>query len=254
VSKLPLRVTAAPFWVAGGQAATVTLALGVKQPPFANRTPEQIELLIKAYSSDGDAIGSDSQVISITVPAARADSELSRYDVLAKMDLPKPGKYEIRLSAHSSAADTRGSVYVDFEVPDYRKEKLSFSGVVLSNALPADPVAPIRLLRDVVPVVPTSERTFSAADVVTAFMRVYQGGSDKIAAATMKISIQDATGKAVFTGNETIAVDRFTADRAADYQFRVPLDKLAAGEYLLTFDGALGKSAVRRDVRFTKNK
>lgn len=254
LSKLALRVTAAPFAAPGGQAGVVTLAVGVKQPAFANRTAEQIELLVKAYTADGDPKGSDSQMVSITVPAARADSEHSRYDVLAKMDIPKPGKYEIRLSAHSTAADTRGSVYVDFEVPDFRKEKVSLSGVVLNNALPLDPVAPARLLRDIVPVTPTSERSFTAADVVTAFMRVYQGGSDKLTSVPIKIQIQDEKGQAVFDRTETLKAESFRADRATDYQFRLPLSTLAMGEYLLTFEASAGKTSVRRNVRFQKSK
>jgi len=254
LSKLPLRVTAAPFWIPGGQAATVAIALGVKQPAFAGRTPEQIELLIKAYTADGDQKASDTQLIQLTVPAARAEVEHSRYDLLARIDLPRPGKYEVRLSAHSAAADTRGSVYVDVEVPDYRKEKLSLSGAILSNALPADPVAPPRLLRDVVSVVPTSERTFRSTDAVTAFMRLYQGGNDKLTPVGLKVTIQDAGGKQIFNTADTIAPERFNADRAADYQFRLPLDKLDAGEFLLTFEAAAGKSTARRDIRFTKSK
>ena len=99
-------------------------------------------------------------MIPITVPAARTDSDITRYEVLARVELPKPGKNQVRLSAHSAAADTRGSVYVDVDVPDFRKEKLSLSGVVLNSALPSAPVAPARALRDVVPLAPTSERAF----------------------------------------------------------------------------------------------
>ena len=54
LSELSLRVTAAPFAIPGGPSAVVTLALGVRQPAFAERTPEQIELLVKAFTPDGD--------------------------------------------------------------------------------------------------------------------------------------------------------------------------------------------------------
>ncbi len=145
LSALKLRATAAPFAVAGGPTAVVTLAIGVRQLPFVARTPEQIELLVKAFTADGDQRASDTQMIPITVPAARADSDESRYELLARIELPKPGKYEVRLSAHSIVADTRGSVYVDVDVPDFRKEKLSLSGVVLNSALPSAPVAPARV-------------------------------------------------------------------------------------------------------------
>jgi hypothetical protein len=250
LSKLALRVTAAPFAVPGSPSAVVTLALGLRQPAFAERTSEQVELLVKVFTSDGDERASDSQMIPITVPAARADSDVTRYEVLARVELPKPGKYQIRLSARSLAADTRGSVYVGVDVPDFRKENLSLSGVVLNSALPSGPVAPVRVLRDVVPLVPTTERAFVTSDIVTAFLRVYQGGSDRLAAVPIKVQIQNATGKSVFDRTDTVAADRFGEDRAADYQLRVPLATLVPGEYLLTFEATAGKVTARRDVRF----
>jgi hypothetical protein len=105
-SKLPLRATAAPFAATGGNGAQVTISLGIKQPAFAARTPEQSKVLIKAFTGRRRPAGSDSQMIPITVPAAKLDRDTSRYEVLARLDLPKPGKYQLRLSAHSAASDT----------------------------------------------------------------------------------------------------------------------------------------------------
>ena len=249
-SELALRATAAPFAVTGTEKSVVTLALGVRQPAFAGRTTEQIDLLIKAFTADGDPRGTDEQTIPISVPAAPTDSETSRYEVLARIELPKPGLYQLRLSAHSAASDTRGSVYVDLEVPNFRREKLSLSGVVLSQALPLAPVVPVRALRDVIPVVPTTERSFTPSDPVTAFLRLYQGGSDQLAALPVKIQVQDAAGKVVLEKAESIGADRFNTDRSAEYQLRLPLSTLTAGEYLLTFEASVGKVLARRDVRF----
>jgi hypothetical protein len=250
LSKLNLRTTAAPFAVAGTEKSVVTVALGVRQPAFADRTPEQVELLVKAFTADGDQKGSETQTIAITVPAGRMDADVSRYEVLARIEVPKPGKYELRLSAHSAAADTRGSVYVDVDVPDFRKAKLSLSGVVLNSALPSAPVAPPRALRDIVPLAPTTERAFRTSDIVTAFLRAYQGGDDKLAPVALKIQILDAVGKSVLDRTETIDGARFTHERAADYQLRLPLSTLTTGDYLLTFEATSGKITARRDVRF----
>ena len=108
----------------------------------------------------------------------------------------------------------------------------------------------MRLLRDVIPVVPTTERSFAPSDPVTAFLRLYQGGNDKLTAVPLKIQIQDAAGKAVFEKAESIGADRFSAERAAEFQLRLPLPTLTAGEYLLTIEGTTGKAVARRDVRF----
>jgi VWFA-related protein len=249
VAAVPLRATGAPFMGSGGS-ATVALAVGVQQPPFTERTPETIELLIRRFSPDGMDFGSDRQTIAISVPAARQDASLSRYDVLAKVDVPKPGRYQIRVAAHSDATDTRGSIYVEVDVPDFRNDRVSLSGVVV-NAIPATgPVAPVRLLNNLTPLTPTTERAFGTADIVTAFLRVYQGAGEKLASVPLKITIQDAAGKSVFNKTDALAPDRFSADHATDYQFRLPLATLKAGEHLLTFETVVGKTTARRDVRF----
>jgi hypothetical protein len=237
--------------VPGSDAAVLAISLGIRQPAFASRTPDQIELLLRSFTTTGDPKVGDDQVIPITIPAAPPSADVSRYEVLARLDVLKPGPYHVRLSAHSVASDTRGSVYVDVDVPDFRKDKVSLSGIVLNSALGAVPVAPLRLLRDTVPLTPTTERTFATADVVTAFLRVYQGAAEKLAAVPLKITIQDGAGKSVFDKTETLPADRFATDNAADYQFRLPLATLKTGEYLLTFETAAGKTTVRRDVRVT---
>jgi hypothetical protein len=92
-SKLALRATAAPFVLPGAEGAVVAFAIGIKQPAFAGRTAEQVDVLLKAFSADGDPKGSDDQTIPITVPAPPPNQDASRYEVLSRIDLPKPGKY-----------------------------------------------------------------------------------------------------------------------------------------------------------------
>jgi hypothetical protein len=208
--------------------------------------------VIRNFTSDGHERGSDTQTIPITVPAARADAPDSRYDVLARATLPKAGRYEIRIAAHSAISNTRGSVYLDVTVPDFRKDRVSLSGIILS-ALPAPgPVAPARALADLTPLVPMTERIFGAGDVVTAFARVYQGGNDAMAATTVTVRIVDAADKPVFEHAEPIAADRFDVKtRSADYQTRLRADGLAPGTYLLSIEAAAGRNAARRDIVFT---
>ena len=79
---------------------------------------------------------------------------------------------------------------------------------------------------------------------------MYQGGNDKLAAVPLTATIRDAAGKSVFSKADTIAADQYSTDRAADYQLRLPVAKLAVGDYLLTFEATSGKVAARRDVRF----
>jgi len=250
LSALNLRASASAFAVPGSEKAVIALAIGARQPALIARSTETVELLVKAFTADGDLKGSETQTIPLTVPAAPADRDISRYDLLARIEVPKPGKYEVRVSAHSDLSDTRGSVYIDVEVPDFKGAKLSLSGVVVSALATGSPAAPVRALNDLTPVVPTTERAFAASDLVTAFLRVYQGGSGKLSPITMKVRIADAADKSVFSQTDTLDVPQFDDQRSAPYQFRLPIKTLAVGKYLLTFEAAVGKTVVTRDVVF----
>lgn len=248
MAQLKLHAAAAPFVVPETGSSSIAVALRLDQPPFGARTPETIELLIKAQSSDGLWHGSDQQTIRMTVPAAR-NGAASLYEVLARIDVPGPGSYECRVAVQSEATDTRGSIFLDVAVPDFDKDAVSMSGVVMSRPIAALPIAPPRLLQDVMPVVPTSDREFAPADVVTAFVRLYQGRGAPAASAIVSMQIRDAAGKLVFDRSDLLPADRFN-QQAADYQSRLPLATLKTGDYLLTVEATVGKTTARRDVRF----
>ncbi|HEX5070698.1 MAG TPA: VWA domain-containing protein [Vicinamibacterales bacterium] len=249
MAELKLRAVATPFATAGDGASTIALAVRLDQPPFAVRTPETVDVLVKAQSSDGLWKGSDDQTVQVTVPAARSGAS-SPYEVLLRLEVPKPGGYEVRVAAHSEATDTSGSIFLDVVVPDFQNDAVSMSGVVMSRPLAPGPVAPARVLQDILRPVPTTEREFGSADSVMAFVRVYQA-VEKPASVPINVSIQDATGKRAFNKSDTLKPEAFGDARAADYQFLLPLETLKAGEYLLTLEIARGKVTVRRDVRFS---
>ncbi len=59
-------------------------------------------------------------------------------------------------------------------------------------------------------------------------------------------------GESVITATDSLAPDWFDATtHAGDYHFDLPLTKLAAGDYLLTFEASADKTVIRRDVRFS---
>ena len=152
------------------------VALGVRLPALAGRTPESVDLLIKAFTADNEA-ASDNPVISSRYrPHARMRT--SRY-ILARVTVPKPGR-RIAVTAHSDLVDTRGSVYVDVEVSISARTRCP-SGVIV-NAIPgAVRSRPAALQRPDVRDAAT-ERAFATTDIVTTSVRVYQGASEKVTA------------------------------------------------------------------------
>lgn len=247
---LSLRAAAIPFAGKRRDSATVALVVGLQHQGSGERANESVEVTINAFTTNGDAKGREVSTVPVALPAVRDDRRVP-YDVLSRIELPRPGKYQLRLSVHSAAVDRRGSIYIDVEAPDFRKEKLSMSGVVVGLLPGSGPVAPERGLSDITAVPPTTEREFSQADAATAFVRIYQGGSDPLGAVSLTSRVRDAKDEVVFTQEHMLVSDRFNKARAADFQLRLPLSKLVPGEYLLTIDGASGNAAAMRTLKFT---
>jgi VWFA-related protein len=248
---LPMEVTLAPFAQPGQRDATVTIALALRpRVPIAadarTSVHETIELETRAYSPEGDSRGSSRQTAMVAFrPGSTGETTI---EVLSRIAL-RPGRYSLRLGAHSQATATTGTVFADVEVPDFASLPISFSGVVVS-ASPGRFAAPKHALATVVPRTPTSERAFFVTQQAHAFLRLYQGGRTPLRPVEIAIRIVDGRNAVVFEERHTFGTDRFTTARATDLDFSIPLARLNPGTHLLTFEALAGRDFARRDVRF----
>jgi hypothetical protein len=243
-----LRATAAAFALPDGR-ASLAVAIGVSQNVIGDigaQVNEQLDVLSTAFSPDGKPHAWVRQNVKATLRAGLPGPAM--YDVLSRIDLD-PGRYQIRVAAHSTMTGKTGSIYLDVVVPTFTRDALQASGLVLWST-PTPPAAPGDAAAAFLPVVPTSQRAFSADDVVGGFLRVYQGGNRPPAPVTMKVTITDGNDHVVRKSAEVIGVDRFSGHQA-DYEVDVPVAELSAGEYLLTIDASQAGKSVRRDLRFT---
>jgi hypothetical protein len=187
------------------------------------------------------------QIVALTLRPT-PDAADAKYEILTKLELP-PGRYNLRFAVHSASLGKSGSVYEEIEIPDFRREAVSLSGVVVGVS-PALPSAPPGLLASVVPVVPSTQRVFLKAHRPTALLRVYQGGRRPrvpIALATTIVNEQDATIHAV---TDTLEAARFSGEGGVEHRFNLPVDRLEPGAYLLRFQATAAAKAVTREVRF----
>jgi len=245
----PMRVAVAPFMLPGQKNPTITMAIGLTQPPVTARTTYTMDIQVNAYSIDGRTrlVGHRDNATATLVPTA--GKERPRYDLLSSIALP-PGRYELRISAHRPLDNVDGSVYADVEVPDFTAP-LAVSGAVV-EALPSGAVAPINAFDRFLPVVPTSNREFKTFQDVAVFLRVYQGGTGSIQSVDVKTRLVDESDSLVAEGRDTVYGNEFhVGGRAADYRYAVPIKRLAPGPYLLTLDVTLDNRTVTRTVQFT---
>ena len=275
VRELPLRASVAPFAIPGSRMAAVAVALGVRQPVPERAAKERVtvttELQTSAFNTEGDLKGTQRHSAKVVLRAgAHGDAD---YEALSRIDLPA-GRYRLRLAVFHEATSKTGTVMVDVVVPDFSHDSVSMSGVVLS-ATPGRPSAPRDLLTTILPVVPTAQRSFTKAERATAFFHLYQDGRRPTVPAEILVRIIDGQGATLITGVHEIAIDRFTNPtaqmmtkssltnspilrsptpssaplRGAEFHYRLPLDGLPPGPYLMSFQSTVGSTVLRRDVQ-----
>jgi len=242
---VPLSITAAPFATADGTGATAAIVLHVRQDE-AGMTGT-VDVLAGAFDRFGK--GRDFQRQTVTVsPPLNGNGEFE-YEVLSKLPL-EPGRYEIRAALEDATKHRTGSVYTYVEVPNFAKEPLSVSGVVV-DARPAVPSTPPVAFAGFLPVTPRARRTFGRNEEAAAFMRIYQARDRGLAAVSVAARILDADDRAVFQQTTSMRPADFGGDYAADYTLELPLSQLRPGEHLLRVEAMRGASQVRREFRFT---
>jgi VWFA-related protein len=237
---LPLSVTVAPFALAVGRKAAVAIALGATLPAGADA--RTLDVTVGAFDVRGNAVGVGHQTIDVPIELARtgrADDGL-----ITRLDLP-PGRYELRAAVQDVASGTIGSVFSFVDVPDFGRDALTMSGLVLHRE--ESPHVEDNPIAGVVPIIPTVARAFSRDDGVHAFLRIYQSSDPQSVTVTTRVI--DATNRAVVEQQTELSVDAFLA-RSADVDVPLPLSQLEPGHYLLTIAAARGELHVERTARF----
>jgi VWFA-related protein len=233
---LPLEATTAAFPVPGRSAAEVVVVGHVASAEHRN-----VSLTTTAIDLDGRQHGTGRQSIEIT-PAPGSPGP----DLLSHLPLP-PGRYMVQLSAESDGKS--GSVFVDVEVPNFAKDSLSMSGLLVERR----PAAAVRdkAIAALIPVSPTTLRAFTKDDAVDVFAKVNQGGKGRLLPVKMSAKVTDARNEIVSRYDLVLEPEQFGAARGAEYRVGLPLAHLDPGDYLFEVEARSGAPLVRRTVRFS---
>jgi VWFA-related protein len=244
---LAMQAMAAPFAIPARNEAAVAIVVGFRHRVSADALQQRVELVTGAFDHEGRQVGVQHQTARLHL--RRGDQGEANYELLTRIDL-KSGRYSLRIGAHNTVIDKSGSVFVDVDVPDFSRERLSLSGLLLT-ATSSPMVAPRDALHPVVPVVPSTLRHFRAEDHVSGFLRVYQGGKESLQPVTIAVRLTDANGRIVTNSVEFIPGERFAPTRAFDYSVPIVVSSLVPGEYLIEVEAK--QSTVeprRRQIRF----
>ena len=250
-SEMPVAVTAAPFVLSTdakgkGPATGLLTTLHVSRIAPPDARSEEFQVLAKVFTPEGKPVGTGRQTATLKLRPTGRDAHL---DILLPIPL-KPGRYNLRISAHSADLNKTGSVYSDVTIPDFKKEMLSLSGAVISVE-PMPMTAPRDAFAAIIPVVPTTRRDFERSDRAKAFVRIYRGAKAPVGRVDVMTRVTDANGTEVVSKTDAVAAEAFGPARSADYTYDLPVSTLSPGAYLLTIEVRFGAMASRRDVRFS---
>jgi len=247
VSGLAMKVFAAPF---KGVAPNASVLLGVelRGRDLDTSANSSIELAAFAVDVKGKVKASNRETLSLNLkPDTKTRVEQTGLRLLSRLNMP-PGRYQLRVATHDTGGGALGSVLYDLEVPDFDKEPLSMSGLVLTSASSSlEPTAkPDEDLRQVLPGPPAATRSFAQNDQIAFFTDVYDNDVSNAHTVDITSTLTSDEGHVVFKNAE----ERSTADLAGKkggfgYGARITLQDYPAGLYVLKVEA---RSRLRADV------
>jgi len=243
---LAIRAMAAPFAGPSHEQATVAVVVALRHP-VAGVRHHTIEVITGAFEQDGRQRALQRQVA--TARLADHGSADAVYEVSTSVSL-KPGRYRLRIGAHNQTIDKSGSVFLDVDVPDFSRERLSLSGLIVGASGGPKNVS-VGSLRSLLPVMPSTLREFSRSDSVTAFLRVYHSPEADPRQVLVSVRVLDVNGTVVEQSNRSLLPEDFST-RSADVSLTVPVDRLPVGSYTLQLQASSPALAVAtRELAFT---
>ncbi len=264
VTTLSLRAAVASFAGAPGRVPSVVAALDLRLPAPASSTTDSVDvqliasaadaiarpmpaqpILRRFYSSEPASAGSTGLALQLP-PSPDAPDHIVNDEWLSSLEL-SPGRYRLRFVVTDKTTGVAGSLLTDVDVPDFARGPVSLSDVVIATEPPprqngADAIATI------IPVVPSTQRTFAPTDTTTAFVRVYDAGAST-AATALTFRVLSADDRTAWEQTAVLGVP--TAARSTDVRVPLPLRTLTAGDYLLRAIATTGPTTVTRDIRFS---
>ena len=220
--------------------------ISVVAPGSEGAKPQRIAVSYSAVDMAGRERASEQREFAVTPQSDPARPLAVNMQALAHLP---PGRYAIVVRSRVVETGSQGQLFADLTVPDYRKNSVSLSGVLMEQAL-TPPALPADALRDVLDQAPTTERTFSKGANVSAMIRLYKGATPISENLILKTTILDSRDHVVFSTADEISMSNLPT-QFTEHRLPLPKASLAPGQYLLRFEIERPSSDRQwREVRF----
>ena len=254
-SGLTFTVQAAPFKHTQKE-ASIALAIEFDRDRLPFSTPDSagvatntIELSFFGINQDGKAQRATRSQFSLTLrPESLARVKTGGLRVNPRLTL-EPGRYQIRVGARESVGARVGTVFYDLQVPDFRRDPLMLSGLLISAASvhTAMTAMPDQAAPKLLPGPATSRRTFAQNDTLTVFTEIYDNSSrTQPLTIDAVVTLVSETGQNAFSARGTIdnpstSPEARVNGRRTTYGLTqdIPLANVAQGGYLLRVEAKM---------------
>jgi VWFA-related protein len=255
-----LRAFAAPF---RGTAPNASVAVGIEADgtdinfvDVDGKFVNDFELSVIALDASGKVRGGDRNLVNMGLKADTRQRVVEHgLRMQTRLEVP-PGRYQLRAAARESGAGRIGSVTFDLVVPDFSKETLAMSGVVIAAASTQHTLTAKadEELRTLLPAPVTARREFPSGDMLAVFAEVYDNEPRTQRTIEISTAVVDDTGRTVFKTSEERS-SRELQGKAGGYghSAQVPLAGLAPGLYVLRVEAmprAGSREPIVREVPF----
>ena len=166
------------------------------------------------------------------------------------------GRYQLRVGARNPVSGKTGTVFYDVVVPDFNKEPVMMSGVLVA-AVPGpsspDVLTPQRdpASEKLLGAPPTSRRTFSRGETLSWMTEIYDNSLPK-QPKQLDVSVRliDDAGRDAFASRDLLANGENGAPKwqTFGYTGRIPLTDIPPGRYLLRVEAQDRSVASRQPV------
>jgi len=245
---LPLTVQAAAFRNTPAEASVaITVEVDGSRLTFAppnskSLLTDNLELSLFSLSAAGKAQRGYRSELNLGVLPATLE-RIKTYGVRAHQRIPlAPGRYQIRVAVRESVGGQAGSVFYDLQVPDFRKDPIMVSGLLLTSVaaqqtLTAQHDAEAEKL---LPAPATTRRDFQQSDVLAVLADIY----DNTAPAQPRVidvaaRLVSESGRDVFAAHDSLV--NGGTDTSKNWTTfvltkQIPLKDVPPGRYLLRIE------------------
>ncbi|HXD74300.1 MAG TPA: VWA domain-containing protein, partial [Vicinamibacterales bacterium] len=203
VSGVGMKVFSAPF---KGTAPNASILVGVelRGRDLTTTANGRVDVGYSIVDSRGKLKASNSDTVTLNLrPETKARIEKDGMRLLTRLDVPA-GHYQLRVAAHDAGGGTVGSVFYDLDVPDFAKERLAMSGLVLTSPTAANVVTakPDNELRMLLPGPPAGAREFSHTEQLALFTDVYDNDVTPAHKVDITTTLTADAGRVVYKNEE----------------------------------------------------